>query len=527
MNDHDLQEMFRRRESDVTVQAPPPEAVVRRARRRQVGTVVIAATVTVALVAVPLAGLRLLRSGTDDRLTPGKTSAVLLPPTTEGLHSAALPYASIAYPDGWFLTDTSPLTWKGPAQPAPIVSGPVLQLSNFDPDLHSSPRCTFDADLIPNDGVLLTVSIQAFQDPAFPAPTDPWPVELGPYPPNTDPQCDQGVDLTVGWVAPSGVFYWANATFGSDSSQDDRAAMKAAFASMLFPPSDEPWMSTFAADQGQGSPRLILDTAVFQGVPLSLVAYLDHYKAPWIGVSAPTGSIFGGGAIGVGTGSGTPEPVEVTSTGSPTGTLVYGDAALDVARAEFNTQEGQTVPATLVKIPSTVDVGRNAVWGFIDGPTTFVQGVGYDTAGTLLGNPTLTTAPPDVIASGTEPGVGDWTLSITHDTMGDGLSFQSDGGGSGSCCLNTKSFEGQTLQLDGYSTGGTSVITAFASPVVTNVFAQFPGARVEGQLFPMPARYLGPAQIVIAFVPEGVPLNGVLIAYDAGGHKLASVDVDR
>jgi hypothetical protein len=525
MNNHDLQEMFRRRESDVTVQAPPPDAVVRRARRRQIGTVAVAATVAIALVAVPLAGLRLLRNGTEDRLTPGKTSTVVLPPTAEGVRSAALPFASMAYPNGWFLTDPSPLTWMGPAQPAPIVSGPVLQLSNFDPDLHSSPRCTFDADPIPDDGVLLTVSIQAAQDTVIPPPTDPWPVELGPYPPNTDPQCDQGVDLTVGWVAPSGAFYWANATFGSDSSNEDRAAMKAAFASLISPPTDQPWMSTFAADQGQGSPRLVLDSAVFDGVPVTLVAFLDHYKAPEIGVSAPVGNFLGGSAIGVGTGSGEPQPVEVTSTGTPTGTLVFGDAALDVARAEFNTEEGQTAPAAIVKIPSSLGMGRNAVWGFVDGLAVFVQGVGYDVDGNVLGDPILTTAPPEIIASGTEPGVGDWTLSITHDTMGDGLTFASDDGGSGSCCFSDKTFD-EILQLDGYSTGGTSVITAFAAPQVARVTGQFSGSRFDGQLFPMPPKYLGPAQIVVVFVPEGISLNGVLIASDEDGNVLAMVAVD-
>jgi hypothetical protein len=529
MNDHDVQEMFRRRESDVTLQAPPSEAIVRRARRRQVGTVVIAATVAIVLVAVPLAGLGLLRSGTDDRQTPGRTSTVVLPPTTQGLRSAALPYASIAYPEGWFLTDTSPLTWMGPAQPAPIVSGPVVQLSSFDPNLHDSPRCTFDAEPIPDDGVLLTVGIQSFQDSSFPAPTDAWPVELGPYPPNTDPQCDQGVDLTAGWVAPSGVFYWANATFGSDSSQANRAALKAAFASMLFPPSDEPWMSTFAADQGQGSPRLILDTAVFQGVPVSLVAYLDHYKAPWIGVSAPIGNFFGGGAIGVGTGNGTPEPVEVTMNGTSTGALVWGDAALDVARAEFNTQEGQTLPATIVRIPATVGVGRNAVWGFVDGATTFVQGLGYDAGGNLLGNPALTTAPPEVIASGTDPEGGAWTLSITHSSLGDGLSFSWEGGsGGGSCCLNLDRLDGEDLRLDGFSSGGNepAVITAFASTRVASVFAQLPNGTVDGQLFPMPAKYLGSAQMVVVIVPSNFELNGNLVALDADGNVLAMVPVD-
>ncbi len=313
--------------------------------------------------------------------------------------------------------------------------------------------------------------------------------------------------MTVGRVAPSGAYYWAHATFGSDSTDSDRAAIRAAFASMIFPPSGEAWMSTFAADQGQGSPRLVLDSAVFDGVPVTWSPSSITTRPP-IGVSAPVGNFIGGSAIGVGTGSGEPPPVEVTSTGGPTGTVVFGDAALEVARAEFNTQEGQTVPAEIVKIPSSVGVGRNAVWGSVDGPGVFVQGIGYDEQGDVLGDAILTTAPPDVIASGTEPGVGDWTLSITHETIGDGLTFSSDNGGSGSCCFSDKTFDDDVLQLDGYSMGGTSVITAFAAPQVASVTGQFSGSTFDGQLFPMPTKYLGPAQIVVVFVPEGISLNG-------------------
>ncbi len=289
-------------------------------------------------------------------------------------------------------------------------------------------------------------------------------------------------------------------------------------------------MSTFAADQRQGSPRLVLDTAVFQGVQVTLVTYLDHYKVPSIGVSAPIGNFFGGSAIGVGTGSAAPPPVDVTSSGSPTGTLVYGDAALDVACAEFNTQEGQTVPATIVSIPPTVGVGRNAVWGFVDGTADFVQGVGYDAAGNLLGNPKLTTAPPDVIASGTDPVGGAWTLSITHETMGDGLAFSwlGGGGGGGGCCLEGDHLDGKALQLDGFGSGGgtPSVITAFASTRVATVVATLSGRTFDGQLFPFPSKYFGPAQMVVVIVPQDVILEADLVAYDANGNELGSVAIN-
>lgn len=529
MKDKDVREMFRRRESDVKLKAPPSGSTVRRARRREVGTVLVATVVVLALAAVPLAGSRLLSGGTNRRQTPGDSGPVVLPEASDGLRSAALPYASIAYPDGWFLTDTSPLTWYGIKQPDSILSGPVLQLSNFDPDLHSSPRCTFDADPIPDDGVLLSVGVQAPEDTSIDAPTAPWPVELAPYPPNTDPQCAQGVDLTVGWVAPSGAYYWASSTFGKDSSEVDRAALRAAFASMIFPPNGEPWMSTFAADQGQGSPRLILDATVFDDVPVSLVAYLDHYKALVIGVSAPNGSFLGGIGIYPGTGSGPPQPVESSMSSTPSGAVVVGDVALDVLRVEINTQEGKTFPATVIQLPSTMGADRSAAWGFVTGPTAYAQMVGYDADGNLLGNTTVVTAPPDVVASGTDPVGGAWTLSITHDTMGDGLTFSwGSGSGGGGCCLSDKQFAGQDLQLDGYSTDGDepSVITAFASARVTKVVASLSGGTFDGQLAPFPPKYLGPAQVVVVIVPTDVALDGSLIASDADGNVLQMAPID-
>lgn len=100
--------------------------------------------------------------------------------------------------------------------------------------------------------------------------------------------------------------------------------------------------------------------------------------------------------------------------------------------------------------------------------------------------------------------------------MGDWLSFHwGNGGGGAGCCLSDKHFAGQVLQLDGTSSGGNqpSSITAFASTDVARVVASVSGQEIECQLFPMPEKYLGPAQMVVVIVPEGVKLTGDLIAY--------------
>ena len=530
MNDTDLREMFRRREGDVRAPLAPPPPVIRRTRRRQVGTVLVVFATAFALVLIPLAGVRVLGHHAPRRTTPGGPNGpVQLPTAPEGFRSAALTYASIAYPDGWFLMDTSPLGWMGIQQPEPIIDGPVLQLANFDPDLRTAPRCNTGADEhLPNDAVLLTVGIQAKEDTQPSLPTDPWPVALGPMPSGTDPTCTLGQSLQARWLAPSGVAYWANLLIGSEATSADRAAVQTAFRSLAFPATGAPQMSKMYAEQGQGSPRLILDSAVVDGVTLTLVAFIEQGTVPNIGISTSDPSI-SAGSVGVGTGTPPEPPVDATMSGWANGAVVWGTVGPEVVRAEIKTEEAKTFPATILDLPADLAGGRNAVWGFVDGFTENAQAIGYDAAGNLLGNPIFATAPSDVIASGHDPVGGEWTLSITHETDGDGMTFAwTNGDGGGSCCLDNEHLAGKTLQLDGMQSGSSDpgVITAFASTDVASVVASVSGQRSDGQLFPMPQKYLGPAQVAVVIVPQGVDLKGDLIAYDANGNELARVPVD-
>jgi hypothetical protein len=528
MNDNDLREMFHRRESDVS-QTPPSGELVHRARRRQAWTVLVSTMVALALVAIPLAGLRLLGDGTARTPTPGGQDPVELPAAPDGFRSAALPYASIAYPDGWFLMDTSPLNWMGIQQPKPIITGPVLQLTNFDPDLATAPRCTTVADeQLPANAVLLTVGIQAQEDTSIPLPTQHWPVQFQPLPPNTDPTCTLGQSLQASWLAPSGAAYSAGLLIGPDASAVDRNAAQTAFQSLAFPTTTEPQMSGMSADQGQGTPRLVLDTAVVDGATLSLVAFVERGTVPWVGISS-SDPARGGSAVSVGTGSSSEGPVSTTMTGWSSGAVVWGTVSGDVASAEIKTKEAKTFSASIFNLPPELAGGRNAVWGFVSGPTEYAEVVGYDAAGDLLGNPVVATAPPDLIASGTDPEGGSWTLSITHETIGDGLTFAWEtGSGGGGCCLSDKHFAGQDLQLDGFTSGSDepAVVTAFASTQVTSVVAQLSEGTVDGQLFPMPSEYIGPAQMVVVIVPANIELNGSLVASDENGNVLGMVGVD-
>jgi hypothetical protein len=182
--ERELREMFKRHESDVLTPIRPVGSVARRTRRRQLGVVVTAVVVVVAIVVVPVIALRLGASGGAD-LRPAET--VLLPDAPAGFHAAAVPYASIAYPNGWYLLDTSPLTSNGQPQPAGQLSSPILQLANFDPDIPHAPRCVVNPDTIPSSGVYLTVGVMTQEEASLSPPSGTWPAQLAPFPSGVDP----------------------------------------------------------------------------------------------------------------------------------------------------------------------------------------------------------------------------------------------------------------------------------------------------------------------------------------------------
>ena len=235
MNDleRDLRELLGSKAGDAAPTTGPSPRILRRARRRQVGTVITTLVVVAAVIVGSVAALQtVLRK---DPSTPQPATPPVLPEAPPGFSSAALPFASIAYPTNWYLLDTSPLVPLGVAPPYVVPSGPVLQLANFDPDLPHAPRCMVDPDALPRDGVLLTVGVMTTEEAAISnEPSGPWPVDLIPLPSNQDPVCVGGPRPRIAtWTAPSGLIYWANAGHGADASEADIRKMEQAFAAPL------------------------------------------------------------------------------------------------------------------------------------------------------------------------------------------------------------------------------------------------------------------------------------------------------
>ena len=528
MNDleRDLRELLDSKAGEATISDEPTRAVVRRARRRQLGTVITATLAAALVVAGSLVAMRsLLRA---DPANQRPATPPVLPDAPDGFRSAALPYASIAYPEDWYLLDTSPLEFYGAARPYTVPSGPVLQLANFDPDLPHSPRCMVDPDALPDQGVLLTVGVMTPEEAAISnGPSGPWPVDLSPMPSNQDPVCTGGPrPMIATWTAPSGLIYWANAARGADASRADVQAMEQAYRSLAFPPTDQPQMSRMAAFQGQGTPRVILGTERIGSWTAEIVAYVELNKSLVVGVSgSPGGDCCIGSGIAPHSGS-TEQPITTTFMVGPSGTLVYGAISPEVVDVELRTSSGGAVPVHVAELPPSMGFEDRVVWGVAPGADERATMVGYDAEGDAIGDPIFPAGPRIPIADGTDPEGGPWELYLEPTNEGTGLGFGfTNHGGGGGCCL--RPLKGD-FQLDGWGSGGDepSSITALASEAVARIeFQTAGGERIEGDVYPVPDASLGIPQVGLVIVPSAIALEGQLVAYDANGAELGRQDV--
>jgi hypothetical protein len=134
-----------------------------------------------------------------------------------------------------------------------------------------------------------------------------------------------------------------------------------------------------------------------------------------------------------------------------------------------------------------------------------------------------------VLASGTDPIVGEWTLQVHIDDQGNsilGLYTETGGGGAGSAPIRDQVFGGlgagaSMIEPDGYSFDVEGVVSARAARVTLTLVD---GTELEASLFRIPARYFGEAQAYVIFgdrVVSGPWHPGrTLTAYDEEGEVL-------
>jgi hypothetical protein len=261
--------------------------------------------------------------------------------------------------------------------------------------------------------------------------------------------------------------------------------------------------------------------------PLALYVYASDGR--WLGVIGPPWFRLGAAKVGM-------EPPEgdedVTMVLGEYGGVVWGIASQAAVRAELFTVEGKTFPAELVALSESVgwrDI--QAVWGVIEGETSDrVTTLLYDSDGSVL-NPTYPLGPDVTIAEGTHPDGGPWRLYVKVSNDGAGLSFAfEEHGAGGGCCMRPLG-KNDLYQLGFSGSSDRSIphdIEGLASTRVARVeYLHADGRVFEGDLYPIPDRFIGPASALLIFVPGDVPIDGEVVAYDASGTVLQRQELSR
>jgi hypothetical protein len=134
-----------------------------------------------------------------------------------------------------------------------------------------------------------------------------------------------------------------------------------------------------------------------------------------------------------------------------------------------------------------------------------------------------------VLASGTDPIVGKWTLQVHIDDQGNSilqLDDETGGGGMGSAPIRDQVFGGLSaggsmIGPDSYSFEVDGVVSARAARVT---LALVDGTELEAALFRIPARYFGDAKAFVIFGDRALTDHrhpgGTLTAYDEDGAVL-------
>jgi hypothetical protein len=262
MNDveRDLRELFEHKASQAHVSVRAPAPVLKRAGRRQVGTVVVSSLTLIAVVAVSIAGVRGLLRGSDDEIPAG--------PSREPFsRTATIRGFTVTSPSDWLLVDQWPLataiaasssssgsvTCTGTApvvgasgsageetctsnpptiEPVPIPTGlPVLQLTNFDPGIEEticSPGSA--AETGTNAGLYVAIDADRLQGVTSGSELPAWPV---PY--DQSGRIDESGPCGAGWYEHfrvGDVPYMGFLTYGTPAPHEALRTLIDAFESM-------------------------------------------------------------------------------------------------------------------------------------------------------------------------------------------------------------------------------------------------------------------------------------------------------
>ncbi len=357
--EHELRELFEEKTRDARTMPGAPPEVLKRGRRRQVGTVAIGAT-TALLVAV--ASIAVLRAeGPGRATTPGSNDL--------GERTATIQNFTVTAPSGWTLIDWGPSTAAGISvtqatpQPSTTSAGttlvyahpsPVFELANIDPGLDERSACSpsgpvrgsTDAAMVIERGDLVWNTGATETPQPWPVPVDPTLNRIGP--------CGEG-NYTA--FELNGTPYFAFLRVSTGASETDRQLLFDAYAGMqarIAP-------SATTAFASPGAIGYVLAAGVEQGVPWRLELGPRIEFPTLTAVNTPKTAclrVLTANDRGFGC---TPLSEASTAAGlGPTGQLVVdrifvdGPVLPDAAAVELQTPGQDPVEATIVAVPDSI-----------------------------------------------------------------------------------------------------------------------------------------------------------------------------
>ena len=384
MNDveRELTEMFERREAGVRGPAfapsRAPRALVRRARRRQLATVVGGALLMALAVVAAFTGLRAIADG--DHLTPAAPPAQ---GTVNGI--------TMTYPETWSLIDPIAAGIEPGTEPPRLV----LMLSTYTSTSLGAQGCPgMTGD--PSGGLLLTV--QDLPLALAGEGSTPWPVQLEPLDISSsrsstelDPSaCYPGWAFEHARWTASGRTFEARAGFGPDTSEADRNALLDAFASMTFEPTP-------------GGPTAAVVATGTAGVEAWELVVSRMADGPSLSLEWSSG----GSGIGGFTGGeqGDLQGAQATlGSGADAQTVVFGEVSKHVSRLEVVLGTDAPTPVEIIDAPDdlagpvdvfvvTVEAGRDGMLNAYDAAGELLQSIAVNAGDGEAGVETATVAP--------------------------------------------------------------------------------------------------------------------------------------
>ena len=382
MNDieQELRELFEEKARGARIAPMPSTAVLKRGRRRQIGTAAIGA-VTALLVAV--ASVAVLRTvGSGSATTPAA-------PNDLDERTATIQNFTLTAPEGWTMIDWWPFSrylWVAePGQatsagstvvPSPsaattanVPSGtttnttgaipadmvPVLQVSTFDPGLDATLRCGSGGAFGASDA-LLYVAVDAAAIRAGDPLPPPWPVPLQESDTAAGDPCGPG---SYARFSLGGAPYFAFVRFGADVSGDVHQRMLDVFDGMQpkdaaspTPAGMAPGYVVAAGSVDGDAWRLELGT--FPPTPFTNGAAPSLTTTSFVWASVITGSEDFRGRVPL---SATPLPANAAGVGGawmiPAGSqgLAVGSVLPDAASVRFVAPDGTESDANVLSVP--------------------------------------------------------------------------------------------------------------------------------------------------------------------------------